>query len=534
MGARARTVGFLLAAAAALAGVLLGASVQHEEILHTQLRDADRAADRAATGNLIPLTALLIALGSGLAAATLGRARPLRRTLGALALATSTYVLVQAVQTAWPNYLIVEDSVTLSLSLLASNAPAAPSLLMPVLAVVAAALWSLVWGARTALGTQAPSTLADLSRRHLGRVLFAIPFLAVGTWGPIRLMLALPAGDPGAVGHIVILGFQALTATGLATLLLLQHWQLVTATREPRLQPYASDAWRTLQIVHRILVALLLVLPFTAAAMPRVPLAELQSGFVFGATLGSHQVMMASLALPLLPAWTLGKRITDRLAEPPTAVQVTEPNTATTPALHPDTRTLLLIAMLGAWIGAGLATFLSTGALWPWLAAAGPGILLARQASVASRALGWMLAAYILWAIGNTVTAGFVQATDVTIRYGTHPGILALWRIAAVALAAAAWTTLLVAARNGPRAPALGRAVGAAIGLGLAALVELPLWAWTIQTLGGEAVGLGSLPSSQDTAVRWLMHLLAAVGLLGAASMAARIHRPDWFRRDAA
>src|SRR5688500_16824142 len=103
MGVSGRFWTYLAAAGMLWGGVALGAESQLEEFLEPSLAAQQQDSERAGSGNLIVLTASLVAIGATISLALLSREPLLRRTGGALLAGLGTYTVTVLVQTAWPN-----------------------------------------------------------------------------------------------------------------------------------------------------------------------------------------------------------------------------------------------------------------------------------------------------------------------------------------------------------------------------------------------------------------------------------------------
>src|SRR5688500_10090462 len=125
MGVSGRFWTYLAAAGMLWGGVALGAESQLEEFLEPSLAAQDKDSERAGSGNLVILTALLVAVGAMVARALLSRESLRGRAKGVLMVGLGTYALTVLVQTSWPNVDTctsedgICDSLTFSISALA-------------------------------------------------------------------------------------------------------------------------------------------------------------------------------------------------------------------------------------------------------------------------------------------------------------------------------------------------------------------------------------------------------------------------------
>lgn len=524
-----RILAFAACAGLALWGLALGAESQKEFVLESDLQAQDELASQGASGNLIVLTALLVALGVGVGATLPSRRPRLGRVLPGLALAGLTYLGVFLTQTMWPFYVAVVEyrNALLTNSLLAANLPALPSILLAPLALLLGVLlgsgWALrrLWSRRQA----AAPVMVDLLRGQAARSLLAAPFLAIAAWGNIALLLALPDDQPGIGPYFVVLPAAALACLALLGIAMAKVWQLGVYVRNARLANVVQETWQTLGRVEIGLVATIGLLAVAATFLPAAALMELELGRVLGLTLRSHTQLLLVLAIPLLPNALLHRRIARRLQEQPRHAATLDEGT------HPVAFGTVLA--LGAAVAlAGISTWAFTDALWAWLLACLPGAALA-----ATRLKGHMAAvpvlllAFVLWAIGNTVQASYDGSQGTAIlAFTTPPGLLALWRtlgavVAAVALARLAYDLGGLDRRAWPAA------IGAGAALAGVALLEMPLTAWLLARPGVDAIAVGSVVASLDAPVRITLHIIAALFALGAAVLVAFLQRPDWFQR---
>ncbi|HET6398711.1 MAG TPA: hypothetical protein VFH47_04080, partial [Candidatus Thermoplasmatota archaeon] len=183
MPAGLRFWAFLAAAALAVAGVQLGATLQLEQWLETSLDLADENAQRN-TGNFVFATAILAAAGAAACVAALSRL-PLRRRLRpAAAVAAGTYVLLVMAQTAMTTVLAVrpeggQGQAQLAVNPFVAHAYATPSVLVPLLGLAAGAAALAAWGLVRLWRPSEPS-LAGVHRLQLAATATAAPLCVVG------------------------------------------------------------------------------------------------------------------------------------------------------------------------------------------------------------------------------------------------------------------------------------------------------------------------------------------------------------------
>lgn len=524
-----RILVFALCAGVALWGLALGAESQKEFVLESDLQAQDAIASAGASGNLVVLTAFLVALGVSVGCALLSRRPRLGRILPALALGVFTYAGILLTQTMWPFYVAVVEyrSALLTNSLLAANLPALPSILLAPLALLLAAVLGAGWALRNLWAARPPTARAmvDLLRDQAARTLLMAPFLAIAAWGNVALLLALPDDQPGIGPYFVALPAAALACLALLGIAMAKLWQLGVYVRNARLASVVQETWQTLGRVELALGSTLGLLALAATFLPATSLRELELGRVLGLTLRSHTQLLFLLAIPLLPYGLLHRRIAARLQEHPRHAATLDEGT------HPVAYGTVIV--VGTAIGlAGLSTWLFTDALWAWLLAFLPG-----AAFAATRLHGRLAAAsvlqlaFVLWAIGNTVEASYDGSQGTAIlAFTTPPGLLALWRTLGAVVAAVALARLAHDLRGLDRStwPA---AVGAGAAVAGVALLEMPLTAWLLARPGVDAIAVGSVVASLDAPVRITLHIVAALLAFGAAVLVAFLQRPDWFHK---
>lgn len=520
----------VLVAAAGLAtsGLVLGAISQHEVFLESDLSAAEAAAE-GADSNLIPLTAVPFALGVAWLAALLSRRPIAQRLLPVVGVALGAYGLLNLAQGAWPNYNAYVEARTADLSntLLLANLEAAPSVVLPILAVFSGLLALVFAAARRLLaGPAMPDTPASCLHRHLGHAALVTPFLVVAALGNLQLLLALPGTTRGGGPYLVVLPVCIALALALLAVHAARLWQLGVWRRNARLGSAVLDAWLALGRVEAALTITLVAVAAAAGFLARIDLEALHLGRTFTVTLRSHTQFLGFLAFVLLPGLFLHRRTKTALLE------AHHHGLSLESGPHP--LAILGICAMGLALAlAAVASLASDGALWPWAAAALPLTLLSaltgRPRDAAQAAL---LLAFTLWALGNTVTATYDGNQEGVLRFDESPGVLALWRTVAVLVAGATLARLVRSTPDAATANVTVRllAVGAATCAGLVAILQMPLWAWLTPRAGTDALAVGSLLASFDPAVRATLNgisfALAAVGAL----LWARLQRPEWFR----
>ncbi len=536
-----RVAVLILAAGAAMAGLALGAASQVETFLKPEDLESGFANTPSAGGNLVLLTALLTALSITVAAVVLSRRRPLHRIAPALGLFGSLYLLVCLVQSAWPNYQAIDTARTavFSITPLISNGDAVASVYVGPLAIILLGITGTAAAGRALLSPGQhsnpthPASRTTWTQRFAGAHLLAIPFLAVLAVGSIRIMLALPANDPDASPYLFVLPVVALACLGLMVTGGMKTWHLVAYARDARLVDVAREAWSGLRRAETVLASVLIGCSLLAFLLKPIDLELLQAGRTFGTTTRGHVQAAFLLLVPLLSTMLAGRSLFDA----PKTTEIAPAGPA------PDTHTQPLprgIA-LATWIATGYALaaaflgILLPGALWAWLFTLLPLAILALALLPARDAapLGF-LAAIVLWGLGNTVTGTFQlnENAGAALHLDSNPGLLALFRVAAVVMAGILVSRLARDNTTSMRtslAWPLSTGIGAAVALVF--ILELPFSAWIATSRQGEFVGIGSVLSSQDPAVQTTIHILAALaaGLVGLG--VARIQRPDWFAR---
>lgn len=513
-------------------GLALGAESQREVFLEPDLQARDLDNADGAAGNLVILTAFVVALAAAGAASLLTRRRGWRRWGAVLAVLAASYSGVLVAQSAWPSYIAQVEArfADLSNSLLAANVPAVPSLLLPMFALVLATLLGggaalrrlFALGRSAAAPTEMPRLLFE---RQCAATLLAVPFLGLVAWGSVRLLLRLPSDQPGLSPYLAVLPLAAAACLALAAIAVAKAWRLGSFVRNGRLAAAVQESWQGLGRAELAIAGGLAALAIVSSAFAAADLSDLNVGTVFGVTLRGHMQFLVLLGVPLAPGLLLQRRVLRFLGEAPAHHATLEHGTdrlAVTTAL----------AAAASIVLAGLATWAIEGAVWGWLLAFLPAAVLANaRLGAADAAAPLLLLAFALWAIGNTVVARYDGDVEGALAFRDPPGLLALWRTIGAAVGAIAVSRLALRLGGGERrAVAVPLAVGVGACLAAVALLEMPLAAWLINRGQGEAIAVGSLVASQDPPVRILLH--AASGLLGvaAALLLSRLHRPEWFR----
>lgn len=498
-------------------GVILGASVQDEEVLST---DPDSGETGAVAGYLLVLTALPAAVGVTLAFGLVARVAWRARLLAAAAAGAASYLLIQLVQAGFPGAIRIEDHVVMSMALFVNNNVGGVGVMGWVLVGVWLLIGALVLTARRML---APATASDHAASHSAWTLAAVPLLAAGAWGPMEVLLALPAGSRHAAGHSIALAIEFAALVGLLATHVVADRAVVRTAAEPRLVDWGSDTARLATRIQFVLLGTLGAAALGGALLQSLDLDVLFAGLTLGTNLRSHHLLLPVLALPLVPALRHRARALASIA-------------AGTGQAGPPSRGMPRVATwvpaVVAFALAGVLAWSTDGALTPWAAAAVAPLFSVWPFAHRAATTQALWTAYVLWALGNTITASYQHGQDITIRFDTSLGINALWQLLALVIAGVALAQAGLAAAREPR-PTLRVTLAMAFAalLGLAAWLEFPLAAWQVNTLTGEGVAIGSLAASQDASVRNIMHGLATVAIVAASVLAARLHRPEWFAR---
>ncbi len=508
-------------------GLGLGAESQREVFLEPDYESADSYRASAA-GNVVTLTSLLCALGAAWVGALLSPLPVARRFAPAAGLFLSTYVLALFVQTAWPNYDVNLDarSAYLSNTLIAANQPAVPSLLLPIMAIVAAGILGAGVAWRALAGkSRRDAPLPALLRFQVAAIGLAVPFLAVAAWGNLRLLVGVPSGEPGLGPYLAALPLAALLCLGLVAVMVLKTWRLGSYLLNSRLAGATRESWVGLGRIELGIMAALAGIAVLASFLPRADLEGLQMGRTFVVTLRGHTQFLIFLLIPLAPLRALHRTVLTALDEPPRHAATLEPAGA-----HPWA-IACLAAVTATCLFAALATWAFPGALWAWILACIPmALLLLGTGDGESTAPVLLLCAYACWAVGNTIVASYNGTQASALSFRDAPGLLGLWRALAAALGAlAAYRLLRGASASEPPQVAVPLSLGAALAMAGVALLEMPLSAWLINHTNGDAIAVGSIVSSQSDPIQATMHIMATLFAVAASVMLCRLHRPDWF-----
>lgn len=528
MGHPVRLAIVALCGGLAVLGLALGAESQEEVFLEPDQAAQEAALADGTSGNLVVLTATLAAIGGSAAAFLLSRERLGRRLRLGAALFGTLYLAIFLAQSAWPNYdaNLDERYANLATGLAAPNIAGAPSVLVPIMALALAAIAGSIALLRRLLGSVADmDTPRGLLVAQVAAVLLATPFLAVAAWGNLRLLLALPADEPGLGPYLVVLPLLAVACFALIALGLAKAWRLGSYVQNGRLAGAVQESWQALGRAELAAAGAIGLLAVLASALSAADLPELALGRTFSVTLRAHSQFLLLLAIPVAPTYLLHGRVQRALEAAP--LHLANLESATEPLAR-----AAVVAVVASTLLAAAATWFLDGALWAWLVALLPVAALAtlRLGSAASAPHAFLLG-FVLWAIGNTVVAFYNGNTAGVLQFRDAPGTLALWRTLGAAVAGVAASRLaLRLARREPGSRGVPLAIGAGACLAAVALMEMPLTAWLITRGDGEAVAVGSVLASQEPAVRIILHSLAGLLGVGAALLVARLHRPDWFR----
>lgn len=528
MAAPLRLAGVAVCGALAVLGLALGSESQDEVFLEPDLEARDAANASGAAGNLVILTAVLVALGAAFGGAALSQRPALQRAGLAVALFAAAYLAVVVAQSSWPNYdaQLQARQAELANSLMAANLAGVPSVLLPAMCLALAAVLGVAWAARRLLGSSRPLVSAEQALgRQVAVTLLAAPFLAIAAWGNLRLLLRLPDDQPGLGPYLVVLPVAALACLGLISVSLAKAWRLGSLVRNGRLAASVHESWQALGRAEFALAGIVAALALLASVFQAATVPGLDVGRVFGVTLRGHTQLLLLLAVPLAPA-ALNQRLTS------TWLEHAPPRHAT---LETGTDRLAVLALTCVLLGLGLSgllTWTADDALWAWLAAFAPTAALAMaRCGPFGSAPSVLMLGFVLWAIGNTVVATYDGQDEAILAFRDPPGLLALWRTLGALVAGLAVARLALAGAREERASlAVPMALGVGACLAALALLEMPLSAWLLNRGGGEAIAVGSVMASLDFPVRVLLHTMAAVLGVATALLLARLHRPEWFR----
>lgn len=520
---------------AATLGIAWGASLQQEAQLAQDVQAQNEANRSPTVGDPIFLTGLLVA--AAVTAGLLLVAPPSPQRWGpAMVAFGSLYLLINLVQTAWPNFTSLTTNTDragqASINLIAFNGPGLPSVFVPIFGFLCAALLGLTWAARRLLRPEHrgdPSGLwrnaaPQLLRRWYSGFALLLPFLAVTAAGSVRLLVEF-SGAPGLGAAVVLLALTALACIGLACVALWKAAQLAAVARNPRLAPVVQESWQGLTRAETGLAGALAAIAILGTFLPTNELAILRPGLTFGVTLRSHMAFLLLILVPMVPMMLLNRPIT-------VAIQRR--------GLDPPARIARLPWMLAvacttlAFVAAFSTSSGNTGALWGWIAAGLLATILAVAAGDRAGSTGaCLLFAFAVWAAGNSYVAVFHATTGSNLDYSASgPGLLALARLAGALAGALPVWRLVQAMAAGERAstaiPLAAGAAAAAIGI---ALLEFPLSVWVLSSERGQSIAMGTMVAGQDTGAAWAMHIIAFLLITGLALAAARALRPEWFGR---
>lgn len=514
----------LLAGALIVLGIALGAGNQKETFIGNQASEI-----REPGSDLTILTSFITGVGTGVAIFVLGKGSPRDRWIGGVTGGIAAWLLLALVQMMAPNYVVLPDqgsaSIILSTLLLEENA--APSVLLPVLALGILLMTALAWamGRSDADESWTPS-LGAIRRDHLAIAALAIPILVVTAAGMVRVMLEVPAGEVGA-GLISLLHPLAAAACLVLVVTIILRARVVARLRQdPSRAEDAEEAWKTLDRIDLAGIIALALVAVLASFLPAEVSDVTSAGTTLLFTLRSHGQAIIFLAVILVPLYLLHRRIGRFLPTAPNQV---------VPSTGGANRSVLAftITIVVASVLAVIATFATNKALLPWVVAlVPPAIASGILGRPRSSALVRLVAAWTMWGLGNTIVAFYDANAYPDMDFLVHPGVLALWRMGATAMVAwVVFDVLRDAGDEDRQRVVVPLSLAAAVGIGLVGLLELPLTVWAEVTISLHRVAVGSLLGSQQVGVQVVMHLMATVCGLGATASMARILRPDWFRR---
>ncbi len=515
---------FLIAilAVTALAGIGLAAEDQVETFLHPQHLDSGFSDSSPVQGALVALTGLLVAFAATLGAMLTSRVGWRQRLLPLFVVFISTYGAVMLLQTAMFSY-IAEDlsrSASFAISPILANADATPSTFLGPLALLALCGLGIQTAVRRLNGQPAPRDGTAVQRDWVGASLLATPFLVIAAVGNIRLLIDLPDDQTGTLPYFVILPLLGAAAIGALIVISIKTWHLSAALREPHLAVVADEAWGGLRRIEWALAGAIAGLSLLATLLEAMPSATVEAT-AFNLNSRTHTQAQVVLVFVLMPLLGMHGRVRHLLGG----------DLASDPRAMRPVWAYWIVGGLGAAL-ATVLTFTADGALWPWLAIAGPlsivAIVVLPPRSVMLPAL---LGATIMWAIGNTVIGTFQLRDQAQLVFQTDPGLLAMWRALAVAVIAVAVARSARGAPGVPRVAAWPMTAGLGAAVAIIVFFELPFSAWIINEPNVEYVGIGTVVASQDAAVRFVMHGLSTVAAFSAGILAARLQRPDWFAR---
>lgn len=514
----------LLAGALIILGVALGSGYQKETFIGNELQEG-----REAGSDPTVLTSFLAGVGAGLAIFALGKGSRRDRWIGAVTGGIGAWFLLALVQLMAPNYVVLPDqgSASIILSNLLLEEDAAPSILLPVIALGILLMTAIAWAMnRSDDGITWTPSLAIIRRDHLGVAALAIPVLVVTAAGMLRVMLELPP-DHASGGLIFLLHPLAAAACLALVVTITLRAQVVARLRhDPSGTEEAEETWKTLNRIDLAGITSLALVAVLASFLPAEVSDATSAGNTLLFTLRSHGQAVLFLAVILVPLYFLHRRIGRLL---PTASSQLLPSTG---GANRSVIAFIVTTALAS-TAAVVVTFAADKGLMPWVVAiVPPAIAVGIIGRPRSSALVRLVGAWTMWGLGNTIVAFYDSRAYPDMEFLVHPGILALWRMAAAAMVAwVVFDVLKDAGDEDRQRIVVPLSLAAAVGIGLVGLLELPLTVWAEATIAQHKVAVGSLLVSQQAGVQVIMHLFASVCALGAAMSAARILRPDWFRR---
>lgn len=493
-----RLIALMAGAVLVAAGLALGAESQREAVLERDTAAKSEEAGRAASGNLVPLTAIVVGVGVAIAGAAIGRG-----VVWALALGFLGWGLTVALQTSFPNHTSWRDGSTqgasLSINPLIHEAQGSGILFVFAMAGLAGLLLACGWLARRLL-SRPPSR--PVLPAYRGAVMLQTPFLAVACAGALAVVLSLRPGDAGTTPYLLYLPLVTLLCAALLVVPAIRLGQLSAAARDVRLVPVAREALPPLRRVEDVLWAALLVLTVAGAWLPALQPAALHAGLTLELDLRFASLFMTMLVVPAIPALLLRRRLEQAVGED-------------APSFRFDA------AIMGASLALPALATLTGKALLPWLAALAPPAFAAFRTRPGPAMVVPLLLSVVLWGYGNTLS-GATNGGFLILQ--VEVGLLALLRLAAVTLAATTLARLLWHVGGRPVT-----SLAAAALLCFVILVEAPLHAWFRDD--GRVLAVGSLMASFPDGIRTSLHIVAAASAAAGANAAARVLRPEWFRR---
>ncbi len=536
-----RRIQAALGGALAGTGVMLGAMSQQEVFL-----DPGADLDTGAAGNIIPLTALLTALGlTWIAMARRGDETRRRRLLQIAPVIVCLYAVQVVVQSSFPYVAAILESrvAILSIAPILADLEANPGVLMAPMVLLAL----LVWGAQRLGGRagarSAPAPASSFgpvqggepgfeSEAHVreirdldGVVLLLAPFLVVVIAAQLRLLALWETPPSGLMIFTAVLGMAgagALVITGP-----IRSWHVRTWVRRDSLAPAARESHRLVLTVERVAAGALVAAGLLATALPKQAANDLEVGLVFGMTLRGFGQSTLFVVLLLIPYLMQGLRWQGTMDVTNTS-DGSRPGAGQRHGRGPYLPGWWMLPVAGAaTLAAALpATFLATGALVPWAVALAPAAAAAVARGRQSLAAPTMLLLLTLWCIGNTLTASFSDRDFAGLVHGRS--VAALVAVRLVAASTGAWFLFRfldrlsqAGAGDGaslPRSMARQRrrrtaVLAASTSLALAVFMEasFSIWVHAGSSVGVNQVGVGSLVSSLPQAFAGTVHTLTVV-----------------------